>query len=314
LTGESAGAWSVCYQMVSPGAKGLFVRAIMQSGSCTDRRSLARADEADRDGDAFARKLGCGDSDDVLACLRKLPAGKIARAPSPRRGVIGPGSWGPVWKDPVVPLNPAEAFATGRYNAVPVIIGTNRDEGRLFALTVLSVGNQKKYEAQLREDWGTRAPDVLAHYPAESYGGSPDLAYAAVLTDGRFACPAQELRGLLAKRSTVRGYEFADEDAPIVLPEFLLGAPMGAYHASELAYVFGSRWVLADVASFTPAQAQLSDRMMRAWGRFVRGEPFAEDWPAGDGVLVFQPQGDATSTDFAQRHQCDFWQGVSVGN
>jgi para-nitrobenzyl esterase len=198
-----------------------------------------------------------------------------------------------------------------------VIDGTNRDEGRLFALTVLKVGSQEKYEAQLQKDFDAGAPDVLARYPVTRYG-SPDLAYAAVLTDWRFACPAIELRRLLAKHSAVHGYEFADEDAPFVLPEFLISDPMGAYHASELAYVFGSSWVMADFASFTPAQVQLSDRMMRAWGSFARGEPFAQDWPSStpdsDVVLVFQPGSDAISQDFAERHNCACWQGAVAGN
>ena len=295
--------------MISPGAAGLFNRVILESGSCTDPRSEVRADEANRDGPAFVRSLGCSDPAAVPACLRRLPASEIARTRPTRWGVGGPRSWGPVWGDPVVPLEPAAAFAGNRYRAVPAIVGTNQDEGRLFAL---SVGGQAAYQAQLREDFGGRAAAVLARYPTARYG-SPRLAYAAVLTDSRFACPAATLRTLLAARIPAYGYEFADEHAPFSLPTLLTG-PVGAFHASELAYVFGASWVLADAARFTPAQARLSERIMSAWGRFAHGEAPAPGWPASTGednpVLKLQPGTDTLSADFAERHGCGFWRDV----
>ncbi len=309
LFGESAGAWSTCYQMISPGAAGLFRRVILQSGACTDPRSEVRADEADRAGPAFADSLGCDDPATVLACLRRLPAARIARARPTRWGIGGPRSWGPVWGDPVVPMEPSAAFASGRGGATPAIVGTNRDEGRLFAQ---AARNEPAYEAQLQADFGVRAGAVLARYPAARYD-SPRLAYAAVITDSRFACPSQALRNLLARRTPAYGYEFADAQAPFRIPTVLTGS-MGAYHASELAYVFDSSWVLANVAKFTPAQRALSERIMNAWGRFARGEAPSPTWPVSAGldgpVLTLQPDGDVLSTRFAERHGCSFWRSM----
>lgn len=76
----------------------------------------------------------------------------------------------------------------------------------------------------------------------------------------------------------VWGYEFADRGAPFVLPDWLVGLDLGAYHASELAYVFGTSWVFTDVKRFTPRQKALSDRMQRLWAGFGQGD-FGPEWP-----------------------------------
>lgn len=84
--GESAGAWSICYQLAAPGAAGLFQRAILQSGSClASDSSLPRA-EAERGGVRMAQTLGCERAGDVAACLRALPADTVADAKPQRRG------------------------------------------------------------------------------------------------------------------------------------------------------------------------------------------------------------------------------------
>lgn len=133
LFAESAGAWSACYLMTSPGSEGLFQRVIMQSGGCLEPSSLVSAEATARAGPEFARSLGCEDGPGQAACLKGLPAWRVQRAPSVREGLNGHGSWGPVHTDATVPENPAVAFHQGRFTRVPVIIGTNRDEGRLFA-------------------------------------------------------------------------------------------------------------------------------------------------------------------------------------
>ena len=89
---------------------------------------------------------------------------------------------------------------------------------------------------------------------------------------------------------------------------------MGAYHASELAYVFDASWVLADAGRFTRAQAELSRRIMDAWGHFARGETPSPAWAAIGGgeapVLELQPGGDKPSLSFSSRHDCGFWRNL----
>lgn len=312
LFGESAGAWSTCYQLTSPGASRLFQRAILQSGSCVDPVSMAPVAEADADGVAYAAKVGCTDPAAALACLREVSARTLVRTASTRRGIVGPASWGPVWGDGVVPLRPDVAFEQGRYAQVPVIVGTNRDEGRLFAITTR---NQETFETRIQQQFGPKAAQVLARY-TEATQGSVRLAFAGVWTDARLACPSDALRQALRPRSEVYGYEFADDRAPISLPAMMQGGPMGAYHSGELTYVFGTRWALADPADFDAGQAALATAIRTAWGRFAHGQPPASpasDWPAfGEEGLVriLAPGPVRQSADFAQRHDCAFWSGV----
>jgi para-nitrobenzyl esterase len=92
LFAESAGAWTACYLMASPKSEGLYQRVIMQSGGCLEPSSLVSAEEAARTGAKFAENLGCGGSDQI-DCLKALPAWRLARAPSLRAVINGPGSW-----------------------------------------------------------------------------------------------------------------------------------------------------------------------------------------------------------------------------
>lgn len=306
---ESAGAWAACYLMTSPASEGLYQRVIMQSGGCLEPSSLVSAEDAAKSGPAFAERLGCVGAGQI-DCLKALPAWRLSRAPSLRAGINGPGSWGPVHGDRIAPENPAVAIDQGRFTRVPVLVGTNRDEGRLFANEVKDMDRYEKETIWMYGDFGAR---VLERYPVGPDG--PAYAIAANFTDQRFACPSQALRRQLGRYVPVWGYEFADRGAPFVLPDWLAGLDLGAYHASELAYVFGTSWVFADVGRFSPEQKALSRRMQRLWAQFGRPE-FEADWPRVDGagpVRIFAPEGDRMDGDFFARHQCDFWDGGPFG-
>ena len=239
LFGQSAGAWSTCYQMASPGAAGLFNRAILESGACITRETSLPAASAEAGGERMAAALGCG-GPDVLACLRSKPAEDVAEALPERDGVTGSNSWAPATGLDVLPLAPQEAFASGRFNKVPVIDGTNRDEGRLFGYLrgfQADLLTGESYEAEIGRLFPAEAAAILEHYPANAFE-SPRLAYAAVLTDGLFACPARALDRLLARIVPVYAYEFDDPAAPFSLPVPPWAAPMKAYHTAEISYVF----------------------------------------------------------------------------
>ncbi len=215
LFAESSGAWSACYLMASPGSEGLFHRVILQSGPCLEPQSLNAAKDQAPGGPPFADALGCTEQEQV-ACLRALPAWRLARAPSLRSGINGPGSWGPVHTDATVPISPPDAFASGRFTQVPVIVGTNTDEGRLFAVEVKDMDRYQKETVWLYGADGERA---LERYPMGADG--PAIAIAQSFTDSRFSCPAEALRRLLARHVPVHGYEFADAEAPFLLPDWI---------------------------------------------------------------------------------------------
>lgn len=312
LFGESSGAWSACYLMASPGSDGLFHRVILQSGPCLEPQSLNAAQDQARAGVAFADGLGCA-GDHPVACLKALPAWRIARAASTRRGINGARSWGPVHSDATVPLSPPEAFASGAFVRVPVIVGTNADEGRLFATEVRT---HARYRNQNVWMYGEAAgAGALERYPVSEAG--PAVAIARSFTDSRFACPSDALRRLLARHVPVHGYEFVDPDVPFLVPDWIMGLDMGAYHAGEVASVFGTSWLFTDTGRWSPEQRALSQRMMRLWAGFRHDSAFATDWPAvtsgGGPVRLFDPAGDRMDESFHARHQCGFWDATPLG-
>jgi para-nitrobenzyl esterase len=317
--GESAGAASVCDNMASPSAAGLFARAIAESGCLLPAPTVPSAQQ---EGGALAAKLGCTDAATAAACLRAKPASDILPAES------GMG-WAPVAGTPALPLQPATAFADGRYTHVPLLQGANHDEGRFFvALLFDGFGHPvtaAQYTAIIQASYGANAPAVLAHYPLSAYA-SPDLAYAQVFTDSAFSCPALQADSLPAG-SGVYAYEFSDPNPPNDFP-LTFTFPLGAAHSTELQYVFQRIPYLDTVPPFTPAQLALSDQMIAYWTRFAAtGNPNAGPgwgrtpyWPrfsaSRPDIQELIPNGTApeSAAQFAATHQCTFWTGLTGGS
>lgn len=318
LFGESAGSWSTCFQIASPGAAGLFHRAILQSGVCTLENSAIPVTVADEAGQAIAEQLGCTDAREIAECLQRQPAKVMAGTVSRTAGMLGPNTWGAVVGDTVLPLHPARALRDGPFNAVPVINGTNRDEGRLFSVLYRLTGElytERSYREAVTRLFAAKAPQVLEEYPARNFE-DPAAAFSAVMTDGIFACPALALNKALAARVPVFAYEFDDPEALSSLPHVPFALPpLKSYHAGEVVSVFQTRWVLADPADFTPAQRALSDQMQAAWGRFARqGDPNGDGmppWPrfdpAGDRVQLLHPGGISSRSGLREARRCAFW-------
>jgi len=312
--GESAGAWSICYQLASPGAAGLFQRAILQSGSCLAGDSTVARSDAERGGTQMAEALGCARAPDVAACLRQLPAETLADAKPQRRGLTGLDAWAPMHGGDVLPAPPSVAIEQAQQPQVPLLIGSNRNEGRLFAQLLSYAGKlnlQSSYEARVHRMYAAPAP-VLAQY-AQVAAQSRWHAFANLVTDGGFACPTRRLGQMLRTRVPVYAYEFDDPDAPFGLLRLPFSHALGAYHASELVYLFQRPWVLSGTPDFTPAQHALANTLQDYWGAFARsGDPNGGGRPAwprfdGDTPLTLSPGRIGPTPDFAAQHRCAFW-------
>ncbi|HKF76842.1 MAG TPA: carboxylesterase/lipase family protein [Candidatus Dormibacteraeota bacterium] len=308
IFGESAGGQSVCYHLASPLSAGLFERAITESGPCADRTQTPAA--AQTTGTRFAQQLGCGDPATVLACLRALPVTTLINAP-----VGGPAAIEP-WTGNVdgveLKASVADAIKSGAFNRVPTIEGTTHDEYRLFVALLyddragpVTAG---QYTTTIQTVFAARAEQVLEQYPLSAFA-SPSLALSTVITDSVFSCPARSAdRALAAAGVPTYAYEFADPTAPPLVPDPVM--PMGASHASELAYVFQR-----SASGLTSTEVALSDRMIGYWTTFAAsgtpGGAGAPAWPrysaAGDQFLELTPAGPRPSAGFAQDHHCSFW-------
>ncbi|MEU4118720.1 carboxylesterase family protein [Kitasatospora sp. NPDC028055] len=311
LAGQSAGGMSVCSQLTSPSAAGLFDKAVIQSGSClidyprnlffpgmaagspwADRTSVEAA------GQTLAATVGCH----TLDCLRQQPTAALYRH--------GTAFTRPAYGTSLLPLEPAAALREGRFQRVPVLSGGNRDEHRGWVAAqnrYVEPITAERYDHLLADSFGDQAGQVADEYPADAYP-SPALAWAALATDRIWSCPTLTGDRLLARHTEVYAYEFADRDAP-GQPGFAPGLPPGAYHGSELPYLFD---VAGWPARLTPAQQRLSDRMIHAWTAFATsGRPWARF--RGDDVMSLRPDA-VRPVDLGAEHDCGFWGDEGVLN
>jgi len=314
IAGESAGALSVLVHLVSRGSRGLFDRAIVQSGSfALTQQSLA---EGEAFGQTFATSAGCPDQS--AECLRNRPVAdlvnnfhpNIASAAIP--GIID----GKVLKESL-----GTALAAGRFADVPVLNGVNHDEQRVFViylgLTVtggtyvaipepITAESYQRVIAAVLGVSASRAASIAAEYPLDAYP-SPAIAFSTLDNDAWWACPALQMDQWLARRVPTFAYEFNDDNA--VARYF--PTPGVATHTSELPYIFDLPNAPIQ-QPFSPDQETLAASMRAAWANFAAsGDPSSSTvpWPSFDSthVMSLVPPQPQVETDFASRHHCSFW-------
>lgn len=313
IAGESAGGRSVCTQLASPTAKGLYRAGIVQSGAYGDCAARER-DEALTQGAAFAKKAGCPDPATALACLRKKPAKEILAA---QAGF----DWGPVAGGDFLPVQPEEAYENGSAARVPVLNGANSDEGTLFAYGQFDGQGkpltEEQYPGALTRTYGAElGAKVLKRYPLSDHA-SPTHAYAAAQGDMMFACPALRMDRTLAGRGPVYAYEFADRTSPPFASIRDAGETFdfGATHVNEVQYLF-KHFGLA--SPLDAEQRLLARQMVQYWGSFIHGgapraegQPTAPDQRTQPGQVLSlrtaSAGGNELSGTVAREHRCDLW-------
>jgi para-nitrobenzyl esterase len=285
--GESAGGLSVYSQLASPLAAGLFNRAIAQSGAyagfAPDYRPvilpIAMAETTGYapfvlSGAAYASAAGC--SSGTAACLRAATVTQIVDA-------LGPYTPYPVIDGTLLTQTPGDAFSSGKFNRVPVITGNNHDEYRYFVGNITPAVQNGDYDSAFAKVFDTSlAPGVEAEYPPPPASPPPpanatELLLAAAGTDGIFVCPARRAEMSMSQYVPVWSYEFADENAPSPPspPYPVVNFPLGAYHGSDVQYLFDK----GTIVSGSPQQS-LSDAMISYWTEFAKkGNPNSTEQP-----------------------------------
>ena len=343
IFGESAGAFSVCSHLASAESADLFSQAIIQSGSCERPWSTLAA--AESQGDVFAEALGCGSEDDVLACMRAKPwADVLAALPQPPNFGFTPsdepgGSWGPILDGSFFTEQPADSFASGKFNQVPTIAGFAKEEARLFLWIAelfdptfeVTADNYVELIAHLLGGDTAMAERAAEEYPLEDYS-EPAVALAAVATDTIFRCPGKSEAAKLAAFTPTYLYQFEYPDGhsqiEVALP-FIPGAELPSYdldafHGADIPYVFGYDPLLeidfqtgsTILNEWQPGTADeaLWLEILGHFSRFAEtGNPSAEgglEWPTYDAAVDEHLVFDTTvyvSSNAAEK--CDFWEG-----
>ena len=269
IAGQSSGAISVSILMASPLAKGLFQRAIGESGGLFEPLQLAPKyllANAEGDGEKYAVSLGASS----LKELRRLPADRLT-------GNAG-GIVHPVIEPYVLPVSPYEAFTSGRQNDVPLLLGSNAEEAR--SLTDVTHVKVATFDSDIEHSFGQLPAPLIAAYP-HATDEEARQARLDLERDLRFGWDMWAWARLQAATGQNPVYYYSFRQKP-PFPAGSVYEGWGASHFAELWYVFDHlnqepwRWSKAD--------RKVAQEMSSYWVNFARsGNPNSQDlppWPA----------------------------------
>jgi len=277
--GQSAGAMSVCALLVSPESQGLFHRAMLMSGPC---RLMTTEEDGYAKSRALLKKMGC-EGNDVLSCLRSKPA-EAFKEKYGNDMIQGGTPWAPTVDGSFLPAMPMEMIQQGDYHKVPVLIGTTRDELRMYTMLIPGLGawSRGTVTALMKFLTGDNSKAIMEMYSYKDFRRPIDLA----ISFGNqmvFDTPGFMMAEAMAKNNPVYMYRF-DWDRT------RFPHKMGAFHAVDVPFVFGAFNADVDLAKMLASKktyekySYLGYIMMDYVTNFAKtGNPNGQDhpvWPA----------------------------------
>ena len=289
--GESAGAMSAALMLVSPQARGLVHRAILQSGAGHTGISLEAAHATGR---RFADKLGIAADDfdairtapveDLLWAQRQFEAERVAAMVEHRRPSI---AFQPIIDGDLIPRRPIDDARTGNGAGIPTLVGWLDEEMKLFAFfaklaqgTAATDPSEVQTVAYLDELHGDGRRAYDAYRDARSERGEPATPaeiFSAAGGDASFGIPGEALLDAQSQHEPRTYAYLMDWRSPAY------EGALGSCHTLDIPFVFGTRDRCQDFAGTGAAADRLEDTMMDAWIAFARtGDPSTDalDWPA----------------------------------
>jgi len=289
--GESAGGILVNFLMAAPEAKGLFAKAISQSGFGRNGGMPIRG--GGRNGEAvgvtYAKSAGIeGDGAEALKALRALSAQQLSAPVT--GGLADPGIPSPMIDGVLMKESPAQAFAAGREHKVPYVTGGNSFEASLFPQAA-------QFPDAVLGRAGALKDKVLAVYGGDKVKAANDLTTETTVIE-----PDRHLARLHAKNGAKAWvYYFS------YLPAVQRGKVHGLGHGGEIMYVFGNlpteprQLGETTIPAATPEDRKLSDAAIARWTAFARTGSPAPDWPAfgaSEVTMEFGVEGPKPRKDF----------------
>ncbi len=287
LFGESAGGRSIASLMVSPLSKGLFHKAILQSS--TVFRPMYHLTESwygrpsmENVGLQLAAALDADKEKDVLAALRQLSVDEIMKEAKPTLPGMLEGknkkqdgiAFEPAVDGWVLPGSPSDLFDAGKQHPIPIIAGSNADEGSLFARKI-SFLTARRARKIIEEVFAEDAPQILKLYPFDDRDAAR-TALNRIAGDMNSAAPMDKTVSDMTRINSpawLYYYTHVREDE--------LGQKLGAWHGSEIRMVFNS--LDRGKAKITDADRKVAATISQYWLNFAKtGNPNGSglpDWP-----------------------------------
>jgi len=294
IAGQGSGATDVCLHVVSPESRGLFARAIQQSGGCTTYQPTT----SDLQGRAqpWLDGLSCDDDSGLLECLQDKSVSELYED-------LPSGAFVPSVGGEFLPEQPRHAFDAGEIADVSILLGSNAEEGSLYYDRYPNVTTEDDYHLVIQELFPSiPLKELCEAYPHDRFEDADEpyqraLAYS--LGDGRFTCATLDT-AIRAREAGANVYLY-NFDGPY------LDEAGDAEHGAEVPYVFGT------IAAPDDDEAELSDRIQSYWSQFVReGDPNDDTDPTWQPLAEGKPYRLNLSSDITVLKQfrdaeCTLW-------
>lgn len=334
IVGQSAGAFSVGIHLMSPKSKGLFRRAIMQSGSPFTSTLVNRKEDAAYGAGELARVLNCpppmmmmqgGGADAMLKCLRSKDVASILNATASFT-IEGLDGFFPVIGDDVIPVKPGVALRSGNLNARELLAGISEAEGDGLIHFMAKKFYNTNDADEVRKDsmifvargtmitlLGFDSKRAIDRYFSDSQvqGGTNALHAAAdLIGDSQLGCPTVGFAKRFVNPDTrVFMYKFSQQPSRVNWPKWVRPT-----HTDEIAFALGSIFKLDPEISLDDVRA--AENFMHIVSTFSRtGVPRVKDktsWPKFDQqqrYMNIQKQGNFPGKNLLYS-TCDMWEAV----
>ncbi|MDB5063152.1 MAG: esterase [Mucilaginibacter sp.] len=261
IAGQSAGSMNVNYLVASPLAKGLFQRAIAESGAqmLPGPFSATSLEQAEKSGIKAAEALHASS----LAELSKLSADDLLKQ----------NSFRPIIDGYFLPQTPLEIFAASKENQVPLLTGWNEDDAFVGKLK-----NAVEYKADIQKKYGNKATEFLKLYPAGT-DAEAETSQIRISRDMTFGVQNYSWANVQSAKNKAKVYLYRFTRR---MPATEAFKKYGAFHTGEVGYVFNNLKFLNRL--FEPVDQQLADTMSSYWVNFAKnGNPNGNglpQWPA----------------------------------